>query len=858
MSKIIKKVLIVFSILVVLITMFTFVNATTIEETTKTIAEKTIIIGVTKFTPETSITAAKAAKAGANDYKIYMAQNKDPEKYTDPVIYYYVGDDIWFTIDEDGEATPIDAINTLDIYYVDNEPKMEIPEVAALLEESVESNKVSYTFMNDTTVVDVGTVTKGDKVTVPAAPTKEHNTFKGWFYTDEEGKLGEKVEPGSTITVSEDTVIVAVWEIDKFTIKFVNEDGTELQVTNVAYGATPSYDGAQPTKAATAQYTYTFAGWDSEVVAVTGAKTYTATYTSKINEYLVTFTNDDDSFLSSMYVAYGIVPTYPGTTPVKTATVEFTYTFASWTPELDAVTGDAIYKATYTQTTNEYAIKFENEDGTELQSTNVAYGTTPEYTGATPTKAATAQYTYTFAGWDSEVVAVTGAKTYTATYTIYRNVATLEALNEALLDENIEIINMIADITSEGIVEISRPLTLNLNGNTLARNGGGATLNPYNVAGKVVINGKDSEGNIGKITNLNSQQSRNTTAIWVDNDNNPETGALVEINDIELSGVNYGLNIYGDSNASKVTTEVILNRVNIIAEDNLALNDYGCGINCNANARMTINDSSIDANTGVSTSGGAQGSNIKAFSTINRTKIISELNPNLPPEKDVACCVFGGGNSVTTMNDCNGTEGFTGDVYVVSGNGSANYAGAEFYINNCDLTSHNDVAMYMPGTETLNIIDSKLTGVGGLEACTGTITIAGSIIKGTGESLNIDANQANKGDGCWTDGSAIFIRAQKGYNDGGNLTLTIDDTLSSKNQTTKIESANGNGVRIYENVNNTESSHGVNTVTITGLDNSMFTVNENQFTANLNENNWFTLTLNGSEIESTVELTTIN
>ena len=413
MNKKLLKVLFVLSVLAILFTMFTFVNATTIDETTKTndgkdtIAEKTIVIGVTKFTPGTSITAAKAAKAGANDYKIYIAQNKDPEKYTDPAIYYYVGEDIWFTIDEDGEAEPIDAIQTLDIYYVDNEPKKEVSIPVAQ-----EQGIYTVSFMNDSAVFDAQQIKEGNKATAPKTnPTKTGYTFKGWFLEDKAFDF--------TATINKDTVLVANWEINKFAVKFVNDDGTELQSVDVAYGTVPAYTGATPTKAADAQYTYTFAGWDKEVVEVTGAKTYKATFTSKVNEYLVTFVNDDDSFLSSMYVAYGTTPTYPGTTPVKAATAEFTYAFAGWTPEVANVTGNATYTATYTSTVNKYTVTWKNEDGTTLETDEeVAYGTMPSYDGATPEKTADAEYIYTFAEkWDKEIKKVTGDATYTATYT---------------------------------------------------------------------------------------------------------------------------------------------------------------------------------------------------------------------------------------------------------------------------------------------------------------------------------------------------------------------------------------------------------------------------------------------------------
>ncbi|MBE6773121.1 MAG: hypothetical protein E7544_02740 [Ruminococcaceae bacterium] len=139
-----------------------------------------------------------------------------------------------------------------------------------------------------------------------------------------------------------------------FTIIWKNGDTTLETDTGVAAGTTPTYNGATPTKAADAQYTYTFSGWSPAISAVTGDVTYNAQFTTTVNNYTVTFNYANGTQASSKSYAYGTAASaveVPANTAAKYDSGKH-YSY-SW-PAINGVTANAVYTEKETATAHSF------------------------------------------------------------------------------------------------------------------------------------------------------------------------------------------------------------------------------------------------------------------------------------------------------------------------------------------------------------------------------------------------------------------------------------------------------------------------------------------------------------------------
>ena len=272
-------------------------------------------------------------------------------------------------------------------------------------------NKHTVTYINEGTTYYTEEVLDRFTAKGPSEnPSKEGYTFK-YFSKD------KKVAFDYSAEITEDTTLYAVYEINKYTITYINE-GSEYHREELTYGS--KHEKIEdPFKTG-----YTFTGWYNEneekvEYPITVTKNITLHSKYEINKYTVTF-NDEDR-ITTKEVNYN-AKVEPVTNQGKTG-----YTFKYWSIEKGGeeynfntlVTENITLYAVYS--INKYTVTFKNYDGSTLQEETLEYRALPKYKGEVPTREKTKEYTYTFKGWDKEITEVTNNQEYIATYTETKN-----------------------------------------------------------------------------------------------------------------------------------------------------------------------------------------------------------------------------------------------------------------------------------------------------------------------------------------------------------------------------------------------------------------------------------------------------
>ena len=131
---------------------------------------------------------------------------------------------------------------------------------------------------------------------------------------------------------------------------FYNYDGSTLLYTATCTDASDAvYGGSTPTRTATAQYSYTFAGWGlmpegsvnpDALKNVSADRKVYAIMTATVRKYTVYFYNGSTVLQTVSNVPYGGSATYTGTTPVSPDGSADDYPFEGWNPEPKNITGN--------------------------------------------------------------------------------------------------------------------------------------------------------------------------------------------------------------------------------------------------------------------------------------------------------------------------------------------------------------------------------------------------------------------------------------------------------------------------------------------------------------------------------------
>lgn len=178
-------------------------------------------------------------------------------------------------------------------------------------------------------------------------------------------------------------------EISIAFITFVDYDDTvisgptEYDVGTQAANITVPPD---PTRESTQQYSYEFAGWDPAVVDVAADATYKATYDATVNQYSVTFVDDDGVTVLKEATEYDYNTPFASVEQPDVPDMQregqddIVYHFTHWIPDPEKVTDDVVYRAAYKVIKAAgFKVTFVDEDGDVLEVKEYTYGETPAY-----------------------------------------------------------------------------------------------------------------------------------------------------------------------------------------------------------------------------------------------------------------------------------------------------------------------------------------------------------------------------------------------------------------------------------------------------------------------------------------------
>ena len=249
------------------------------------------------------------------------------------------------------------------------------------IEESTKKYTVQY--IDEGKIIKEEELEEGSIINAPEV-TKEGYTFDGWYEGEEKYDVYEPI--------TRNLILESKYEINKYKVRFINEDGSILQEETLDYGSTPTYKKETPTKKRTEEYTYEFDKWTPEITKVTSNQEYKATYKETKNKYTVTYINDGEEYHKET-VEFGSV-----VTEIQDPTKEG-YTFTGWYTKDNEKVG---YPITVTKNItlyskyeiNSYKVSYYNEGKKYIEAQKINYGENALKPNTDPSKIG-----YTFKYW---------------------------------------------------------------------------------------------------------------------------------------------------------------------------------------------------------------------------------------------------------------------------------------------------------------------------------------------------------------------------------------------------------------------------------------------------------------------------